>query len=72
MTFPHCSGLKAEGFCAKTDQCALYRKWWEGYKTEIVLCQFKKHDRFVPMRLEASAAQPIQSLPIGQTMELFV
>lgn len=71
MTHLYCSGLKSEAFCSKVAQCALYRKWWEGYKTEIVLCSYKKHDRFVPIQLEAAAPQPIQSLPVGRTLDLF-
>jgi len=71
MTHPFCSGGKSEGFCTKVDQCALYRKWWEGHKTEMVLCKYKKHDRFIPIKLAAAAPQAIHSMPIGRTLELF-
>ena len=68
-----CAGLKSEGFCQKHDQCAMYRKWWQakGEVVEMVICAYKKHDRFVPISLEPAAAKPIQSLPVGKTMDLF-
>lgn len=72
MTTQFCSGLQSYGrLCTNSENCALYRCWWDGYDTAFRICTYGKHDRFVPIKLEAAAPQPIQSLPIGKTMELF-
>jgi hypothetical protein len=72
MSSQFCAGLKSEGFCTKTSQCALYRKWWEGPTwVDMVLCKFQKHDRYVPIHLEAATPQAIQSMPVGRTLDLF-
>jgi hypothetical protein len=73
----YCAAMRSLGMtdpnplCAKHKQCALYRLWWETPGTDMHLCLTEKLERFVPITLEPAAPQPIQSIPIGQTLELF-
>lgn len=72
MTTTYCAGIIDNNVgCSKRDQCAMYRFWWETPNTDMHLCHIGKYNRYLPMQLQTAKTQPVHSLPVGQTMELF-